>query len=108
MWLALVFIGFLWLCRLLYFRFSSHHAIAWQRNVRYEQNLWWEEHQSLIGLKDILLLGPAGAETMDWQRVLRRIQRPPLNVMRRGKHCVLPVPSLLIVRNGNSSLFARW
>lgn len=78
MWLALVFIGFLWLCRLLYFRFSSHHAIAWQRNVSYEQNLWWEEHQSLIGLKDILLLGPAGAETMDWQRVLRRIQRPPV------------------------------
>ena len=78
MWLALVFIGFLWLCRLLYFRFSLHHAIAWQRNVRYEQNLWWEEHQSLIGLKDILLLGPAGAETMDWQRVLRRIQRPPV------------------------------
>lgn len=75
---ALVFIGFLWLCRLLYYRFSLHHAMAWQRNVRREQSLWWEEHQSLLGLQDVLLLGPAGAETMDWQRVLRRIQRPPV------------------------------
>lgn len=74
---AFVVIGFLWLCLLLYSRLSLHDAIAWQRNVRYEQNLWWEEHQSLLGLKDILLLGPAGAETVDWQRVLRRIQRPP-------------------------------
>lgn len=74
---ALVSIGFLWLCRLLYYRFSLHHAMAWQRNVRHEQSLWWEEHQSLLGLQDVLLLGPAGAETVDWQRVLRRIQRPP-------------------------------
>ena len=74
---SLATIGFLWLCRLLYFRFSFHHAMAWQRNVRHEQSLWWEEHQSLLGLKEVLLLGPSGADTVDWQRVLSRIQRPP-------------------------------
>lgn len=106
---SLFSIGFLWLCRLLYYRLSLHHAMAWQRNVRHEQSLWWEEHQSLLGLQDVLLLGPAGAETVDWQRVLRRIQRPLMNGSSLvGKRCVLPEPSPQRARNVSSSWFAHW
>jgi len=81
---VLICIGFFWLCQLLYFRLSLHHAIAWQRNVAHEQSRWWEDHQSHLGLQEVLLLGPSGADMVDWQRVLSRIQRPPAERQETG------------------------
>ncbi|MFK8260468.1 hypothetical protein ACFL9S_22125 [Erwinia sp. AnSW2-5] len=77
MLLALAITGLLWLCRLVYYRASWHHATTWQQAVDREHHLWWEAHQSTLALRDILLIGPAGSDESDWKLVLSREQRPP-------------------------------
>ncbi|QHM74719.1 hypothetical protein C7M52_00661 [Mixta theicola] len=73
----LLIIGGLWLCRLVYYRASLHHATVWNQTVEHEHYLWWEKHKSPLALSEIYLTGPAGSATIDWIRLLNHEQRAP-------------------------------
>lgn len=77
MLIAMMFAGFVWLCRVVYYRCSVHHTATWERGVEREQRLWWEEHQRRFALSEVVLIGPAGNTASDWIRVLTREQQPP-------------------------------
>lgn len=77
MLIAMMFAGFLWLYRVVYYRCSVHHTATWKRGVEHEQSLWWAEHQRRFSLSEVVLIGPAGSAESDWIRVLTREQQPP-------------------------------
>ncbi|UDQ79064.1 hypothetical protein LJN55_16555 [Erwinia rhapontici] len=101
MLLALAITGVLWLCRLVYYRASLHHATTWQQAVAHEHHLWWEVHQSTLALREILLIGPAGSDESDWKHVLGREQRPPEQEQEPGGK------ALRIARTFSSDVVAR-
>lgn len=98
---SLVLIALLWLCRLVYYRASLHHATTWQQAVEHEQKRWWQKHQSTLALRDVVLIGPAGSETSDWERVLSRERRPPEQQQEAGGK------TLRIARTFSSDISAR-
>ncbi|PIF21666.1 hypothetical protein SAMN06273570_3618 [Candidatus Pantoea floridensis] len=72
---ALLFLT--WLARILYYRCAMHNGRFYQQLVEYEQQLWWQQHRQVIGLHDIVLLGPSGTEPQHWSRLLLREHRSP-------------------------------
>lgn len=77
MFITASILGMLWLCRLLYYRFSAHNALKWQALINHQHSLWWQEHQRTFALKDVVLIGPAGSEHDDWIRLLKCEQPVP-------------------------------
>ncbi|WP_258034341.1 hypothetical protein [Pectobacterium odoriferum] len=75
---TMLFISFCWLFSLLYYRFSVHHSATWQQEVAEVHNHWWYQHRRHFSLQDVVLIGPAGAERVDWLRLLQREQKPPV------------------------------
>ena len=74
---AAVLTGGLWLIRQLYYRLSVHNARLYDRLVKQQQQAWWTEHQRAFVLSEWVLLGPAGADTRHWLRLLAREHRLP-------------------------------
>ncbi|MDU1153475.1 hypothetical protein [Klebsiella michiganensis] len=74
---TLIFMGLFWLLSLLYYRFSIHHSSTWKAEVAQVQSHWWYQHRRQFSLEDVVLIGPAGAEMMDWLRLLKREQKAP-------------------------------
>ena len=64
--------GVVWFVRTIFFRLSVHHSHTWEREAENERRHWWEIHRRQFALKDIVLIGPAGAELSDWLRVIKR------------------------------------
>lgn len=93
--------GVVWFVRTILFRLSVHHSHTWEREAENERRHWWEIHQRQFALKDIVLIGPAGAEPSDWLRVIKREhQAPSFRQEPRGK-------SLRIARSFSSDLIER-
>lgn len=93
--------GVVWFVRTIFFRLSVHHSHTWEREVENERRHWWEIHQRQFALKDIVLIGPAGAELSDWLRVINREhQAPSFRQESQGK-------SLRIARSFSSDLIER-
>nr|WP_250153696.1 hypothetical protein [Cedecea lapagei] len=94
-------VGVLWIVCTIFFRLSVHHLHTWEREVDNERKHWWEIHQRQFALKDIVLIGPAGAELSDWLRVIGREQQTPsIKQESKGK-------SLRIARSFSSDLIER-
>ncbi|MFP0539700.1 hypothetical protein [Klebsiella oxytoca] len=74
---TLTVMGLFWLLSLLYYRFSIHHSSTWKAEVAQVQSHWWYQHRRQFSLEDVVLIGPAGAEMMDWLRLLKRKQKAP-------------------------------
>lgn len=70
-----------WLARILWYRCAMHNGRFYQQLVEYEQQLWWHQHRQVIGLQDIVLLGPSGTEPQHWSRLLLREHRSPQPVI---------------------------
>ncbi len=70
--------GVVWFVRTIFFRLSVHHSHTWEREAENERRHWWEIHRRQFALKDIVLIGPAGAELSDWLRVIKREHQAPL------------------------------
>ncbi len=93
--------GVAWIVRTIFFRLSVHHSYTWEREAENERRHWWEIHQRQFALKDIVLIGPAGAELSDWLRVIKREhQAPSLRQEAQGK-------SLRIARSFSSDPIER-
>lgn len=93
--------GLIWFVRTIVFRLSVHHSHTWEREAENERRHWWEIHQRQFALKDIVLIGPAGAELSDWLRVIKREhQAPSFRQGSQGK-------SLRIARSFSSDLIER-
>ncbi|MEH0884260.1 hypothetical protein [Enterobacter sp. UNJFSC 003] len=93
--------GLIWFVRTIFFRLSVHHSHTWEREAENERRHWWEIHQRQFALKDIVLIGPAGAELSDWLRVIKREhQAPSIRQGSQGK-------SLRISRSFSSDLIER-
>lgn len=97
--------GITWRCCLVcthnLFRLSIHHSHTWEREAENERRHWWEIHRRQFALKDIVLIGPAGAELSDWLRVIKREHQAPLVRQESlGK-------SLRIARSFSSALIER-
>ncbi|MCP6440355.1 hypothetical protein NL474_28340, partial [Klebsiella pneumoniae] len=74
---------------------------TWEREAENERRHWWEIHRRQFALKDIVLIGPAGAELSDWLRVIKREHQAPLVRQESlGK-------SLRIARSFSSALIER-
>jgi hypothetical protein len=92
--------GVVWFVRN-FFRLSVHHSHTWEREAENERRHWWEIHRRQFALKDIVLIGPAGAELSDWLRVIKREHQAPLVRQESlGK-------SLRIARSFSSALIER-
>jgi hypothetical protein len=92
--------GVVWFVRTIFFRLSVHHSHTWEREAENERRHWWEIHRRQFALKDIVLIGPAGAELSDWLRVIKREHQAPLVRQESlGNRCVLPEVSLLLLLN---------
>ncbi len=79
--------------------FSSSFTYL-EREAENERRHWWEIHRRQFALKDIVLIGPAGAELSDWLRVIKREHQAPLVRQESlGNRCVLPEASLLLLLN---------
>ncbi|HIE5390693.1 TPA: hypothetical protein ACXNPR_004111 [Enterobacter cancerogenus] len=74
---AVMLTGGLWLIRQLYYRLSVHNAQLYERLVERQRQEWWTRHQRFFALSEWVLLGPAGANSANWHRLLRREHRPP-------------------------------
>ncbi|WP_256574876.1 hypothetical protein [Klebsiella quasipneumoniae] len=70
--------GVVWFVRTIFFRLSVHHSHTWERETENERRHWWEIHRRQFALKDIVLIGPAGAELSDWLRMIKREHQAPL------------------------------
>lgn len=93
--------GFIWFVRTIFFRLSVHYAHTWEHEAENERRHWWENHRRQFALKDIVLIGPAGAELSDWLRVIKREhQVPSFRQGPQGK-------SLRIARSYASDLIER-
>ncbi|HBW4685060.1 TPA: hypothetical protein ME922_005207, partial [Klebsiella pneumoniae] len=93
--------GVVWFVRTIFFRLSVHHSHTWEREAENERRHWWEIHRRQFALKDIVLIGPAGAEFSDWLRVIKREHQAPLVRQESlGK-------SLRIARSFSSALIER-
>lgn len=93
--------GVVWFLRTIFFRLSVHHSHTWEREAENERRHWWEIHRRQFALKDIVLIGPAGAELSDWLRVIKREHQAPLVRQESlGK-------SLRIARSFSSALIER-
>lgn len=93
--------GVVWFVRTIFFRLSVHHSHTWEREAENERRHWWEIHRRQFALKDIVLIGPAGAELSDWLRVIKREHQAPLVRQESlGK-------SLRIARSFSSALIER-
>jgi hypothetical protein len=77
-WLEWYYGGVVWFVRTIFFRLSVHHSHTWEREAENERRHWWEIHRRQFALKDIVLIGPAGAELSDWLRVIKREHQAPL------------------------------
>ncbi len=98
--------GFL---RTIFFRLSVHHSHTWEREAENERRHWWEIHRRQFALKDIVLIGPAGAELSDWLRVIKREHQAPLVRQESlGNRCVLPEASLLLLLNVKNNWLKCW
>lgn len=69
--------GLFWFVRTIFFRLSVHHSHTWDREAENVRRHWWEIHRRQFALKDIVLIGPAGAELSDWLRVIKREHQAP-------------------------------
>ncbi|WP_223580107.1 hypothetical protein [Enterobacter sp. JBIWA005] len=69
--------GIFWFVRTIFFRLSVHHSHTWDREAENVRRHWWEIHRRQFALKDIVLIGPAGAELYDWLRVIKREHQAP-------------------------------
>lgn len=69
--------GIFWFVRTIFFRLSVHHSHTWDREAENVRRHWWEIHRRQFALKDIVLIGPAGAELSDWLRVIKREHQAP-------------------------------
>lgn len=77
-------VGTLWLFRLWYYRCSVHNATLWQQEVNAIQQQWWIQHRRQFGLLETVLIGPAGSNELEWERVFRRETLPPKARGERG------------------------
>lgn len=94
--LALLLAGTGWLVRLLYYRISVHNAAFYHQLVEYEQQQWWDKHRQPFGLKERVLLGPAGTCSTDWLRMLNREHRPP-EEKKEGDGSALRLPQISVI-----------
>lgn len=84
----------LWLIRQLYYRVSVHNARLYDQLVEQQQQDWWLEHQQLFALRDVVLIGPAGTNTLHWLHLLKREHRAP-EVKNEGSGKALRIARLM-------------